>query len=47
VIYVAPAAFDFVASVVPGTENFIETIEKSIRDNNAIKNLPIFENLDT
>lgn len=47
VVYVAPAAFDIVASIVPGTENFIDTIERSIRENNAIKNLPIFENLDT
>lgn len=47
VIYVAPAAFDFVASVVPGTENFIDTIEQSIQENNTLRNLPIFENLNS
>lgn len=47
VIYAAPTAFDVVARAIPGTENFIDTIEQSIRDNNAIKNLPIFENLDS
>lgn len=47
VIYVAPAAFDIVASVVPGTETFIETIEQTIQENNTLRNLPIFENLDS
>lgn len=47
VIYVAPTAFNVVAKAIPGTENFIETIEQSIRDNNAIKKLPIFENIDS
>lgn len=43
VIYVAPAAFDVVASLVPGTENFINTIERSIQENNTLRELPIFE----
>ena len=47
VIYVAPAAFDVVATMVPGTENFINTIERSIQENNTLRELPIFENLDT
>ena len=47
VIYVAPAAFDIVAGIIPGTENFIDTIEQSIQENNTLRNLPIFENLDS
>ncbi|MDZ7717784.1 MAG: CvpA family protein [Balneolaceae bacterium] len=47
VIYVAPAAFDIVAAMVPGTENFINTIERSIQENNTLRELPIFEKLDT
>lgn len=47
VISVAPAAFDVVASLIPGTENFIDTIERTIRENNTIRDLPIFEKLDT
>lgn len=46
VIYVAPAAFDVVASIFPGTEDFIETIERNIQDENSLRNLPIFEQLD-
>ncbi|MEX0905547.1 MAG: CvpA family protein [Balneolaceae bacterium] len=44
VIYLAPAVFDAVAIVYPGAEDFISTIEKTIEENNPIKNLPIFEN---
>lgn len=43
VIYMAPAAFDLVASIVPGTEDFIKTIEKAIQENNTLRNLPIFD----
>lgn len=46
VIYIAPAAFDVVASIFPGTESFIETIERTIQDENSLRNLPIFEQLD-
>lgn len=46
IIYVAPAAFDVIASIFPGTEDFIETIERTIQDENSLRNLPIFENLD-
>jgi membrane protein required for colicin V production len=45
VIYLAPAAFNVVATVYPGAENFIDTIEQSIEENNPIKSLPIFEGL--
>ncbi len=47
VIYVAPATYDVVAKLFPGTEDFIETIERSIQENNTLRNLPIFEKLDT
>lgn len=47
VISVAPVAFDLVASIIPRTEDFINTIEKTIRENNSIRDLPIFEKLDT
>lgn len=43
VIYLAPAVFDLVAKVYPGAENFIDTIEKTIKENNPIRTLPIFE----
>ncbi|NBB77280.1 MAG: CvpA family protein [Bacteroidetes bacterium] len=47
VIYVAPAAYDMVASVYPGAKDFIETIERTIEENNSIRQLPIFENIDS
>lgn len=47
VITVAPAVFDMVSSLYPGAENFIETIERAIEENNPIRNLPIFERTDT
>jgi len=43
VIYVAPAAFDAVAAMVPGTEDFIKTIEQTIQENNTLRELPLFE----
>lgn len=45
VIFLAPMAFDLVATVYPGAENFIDTIDKTIEENNPIKSLPIFEDL--
>lgn len=47
VISVAPTTFDIVASIIPGTDDFIETIERTIQENNSIRDLPIFEKLDT
>lgn len=47
VISVAPAAFDVVAGIIPGTDDFINTIERTIRENNSLRDLPIFEKLDT
>lgn len=47
VIYMAPAVFDLVSAIYPGAENFIETIEKTIEENNPIRNLPLFEDSDS
>lgn len=43
IIYVAPAAYDVIASIVPQAENFIHTIEQAIEENNPIRTLPIFD----
>ncbi|PWN05969.1 CvpA family protein [Rhodohalobacter mucosus] len=47
VIYLAPAVFDLASAVYPGAENFIETIEKTLEENNPIRNLPLFEDSDS
>jgi membrane protein required for colicin V production len=47
VIYLAPAVFNMVAAIYPGAENFVNTIEKAIEENNPIKSLPIFEQLES
>lgn len=44
IIKAAPLAFDFIATLYPGTEGFIETIERNLQENNPLQNLPIFEN---
>lgn len=46
VITVAPATFDLIAELLPGTKDFIDTIEETIQENNSIRDLPIFEKLD-
>ena len=46
VIYLAPAAFDIVATIYPDAVDFVETIEKSIQESNTLRELPIFEKLD-
>ncbi len=46
VIYIAPAAYNVVAAIYPGTEDFVQTIEQSIRESNTLRSLPIFEKLD-
>lgn len=43
VIFVAPAAFDVIATIIPEAENFIVTIEQAIEENNPIRTLPIFD----
>ena len=46
VIYMAPVAFNVVATIYPGAENFAQTIEDTIEENNPIRTLPIFDQLD-
>ena len=46
VVQVAPAVFDVVAKAVPETVGFIDEIEKSIQENNTLRELPIFERLN-
>ncbi|TVR14791.1 MAG: CvpA family protein [Balneolaceae bacterium] len=41
-ITIAPAAFNLVASIYPQAVSFVETIEKSIRENNTLRSLPLF-----
>jgi membrane protein required for colicin V production len=45
VVKVAPAAFNLIAHVYPETTDFIDEIEKSIQENNTLRELPIFERL--
>lgn len=40
VIYVAPAAFNVIAKVYPGAENYTETLKKNIGDYNPLENIP-------
>jgi membrane protein required for colicin V production len=46
IIQAAPLAFDFIATLYPGTEGFIETIERNMQENNPLRNLPIFDQKD-
>lgn len=43
VIYLAPWAYDTVASVYPGAEDFVETVQKTIGEHNPIQNFPFLE----
>ncbi len=45
VLVLAPAAYNIVATVIPGIDSFIMTIEDAIEENNPIRTLPIFENI--
>jgi membrane protein required for colicin V production len=40
VIYLAPTAYNIVAAVYPGAENFITTVENTLQENNPLNNLP-------
>ncbi len=42
-ITIAPTAFNLIASVFPQSVSFVETIEKTIRENNTLRTLPIFD----
>lgn len=46
IVKVAPITYDVVASVFPGVKDFVGTIERALEENNPIRTLPIFENLD-
>lgn len=46
IIYMAPMAFNTIATIYPGAENFVQTIEDTIDENNPIRTLPIFDQLD-
>jgi membrane protein required for colicin V production len=43
IIHLAPGAYNLVAAVYPGTENFITTIENTLQENNPLNNLPNFK----
>ncbi len=43
IIYLAPWAYDAVATIWPGAENFTDTIENTLREYNPIKNFPLLE----
>lgn len=44
VIFAAPLAFDTIASVYPKADSFVQTMEKSLQENNPLRTLPIFDN---
>jgi len=46
IIQAAPLAYDFIATLYPGTEDFIETIERNMQENNPLRELPIFDQKD-
>lgn len=43
IIYLAPWAYDTVAAVYPGAENFTTTIQKTLEQYNPIENFPFSE----
>lgn len=40
VIYLAPMTYNTVAVIVPGAENYTETLKKNIGDHNPLENIP-------
>lgn len=46
IILIAPVTFNMVATIYPDTVDFMDTIEKSIRQNNTLRELSIFEKLN-
>lgn len=42
VIFAAPLAFDMIATIYPEADSFVQTIEKSLQENNPLRSLPIF-----
>jgi len=45
VISIAPAVFNMVASIYPGIENFIDTLEDALQEDNPIRNNQFFDRL--
>lgn len=43
IVYLAPWAYDAVAAVYPGAEDFTATVEKTLKQYNPIENFPILE----
>jgi membrane protein required for colicin V production len=43
IIYLAPWAYDAVATVYPGAEDFSSTIQKTLKQYNPVKNFPLVE----
>ena len=43
IIQAAPLAYNFIATLYPGAEGFIETIERNMQENNPLRELPIFD----
>jgi membrane protein required for colicin V production len=43
VIYLAPWAYDTVATVYPGAKDFVQTVQKSFENHNPIPNFPFLE----
>jgi membrane protein required for colicin V production len=46
IIRVAPLTFNMIATIYPDTVDFMDTIEKSIRENNSLREMSIFENIN-
>src|SRR5690625_3132416 len=42
VIFAAPLAFDMIATIYPEVDSFVQTIQKSLQENNPLRSLPIF-----
>src|SRR5690625_7256715 len=40
VIFAAPLAFDMIATIYPEADSFVQTIEKSLQENNPLRSLP-------
>lgn len=43
IIYLAPWAYDSVATIYPGAEDFTSTVQKTLKQYNPVKNFPLVE----
>lgn len=46
IIYVAPAAYNTIAVIYPGAENYSKTLQENLENYNPIENLPFFNSED-